>query len=253
MGLFGSSKPKKKAVTCPSCNHEQMEYAAALSTTCRACGHYFKLKTGPKKTRPKRKKIARRTLVCYHCGESLSIPVEALSWQCTHCSSYLEITDRLVEGEVSSPIRTYGRLTIAAGGHYTGNRAEAGSVLLSGRSSGRLLCQELLTVRGTGLLTAIASGQRLLIETGASLTTDQPLHFREGTIEGTLAAKTLVVDGLLQIGPAARIKAERIVFGRVTAEQGCRVQARFTSRRLPEVTALDWLRSQDLSEKDVSA
>lgn len=226
-----SSTPAKHTVTCPACKREMQEYVAATTSVCRHCGEYFKLNAPDKKRPRQRTRVERRIMPCYSCQADLHIPVDAISWQCHFCSAHLDVSDRIINRESANRIQTYGKLVITETGHFTGSKAQAGSALISGRASGRIVCHETLTIQGKTLFRSGASGGKLVIEKDSRMEAEQLLEFKSAEIRGEIEARVILVEGELILHESAQVKASRIVFGSLTVEEGARVRARCISRK----------------------
>lgn len=228
---FESTTPAKHTITCPFCKREQQEYVAAATSICRHCGEYFKLNEPVKKRARLRTRVERRTMPCYECRADLSIPVDAISWQCQFCSAHLDVSDRVIDLESANRIQTYGKLVITEHGHFTGSKAQVGSALISGRASGRIVCHENLTVQGKTLFRAGASGEKLIVEKGSRMESEQLLEFKSAEIRGEIEARVLLIEGELFLHETAKVKASRIVFGSLTVEEGASLRGRCISRK----------------------
>jgi len=232
---FESPQPAKHSVTCPACQHEQQEYVAATTSVCRNCGEYFKLGEPSRRRTRQRTRVERRMMPCYECKAELHIPVDAISWQCQFCSAHLDVSDRVINRESANRIQTYGHLTITETGHFTGSKAQVGSALVSGRASGRIVCQDLLTVQGKTLFRAGASGGKLLVDKDSRMESEQLLEFKSAEIRGEIQARVILIEGELLLHDTAKVKASRIVFGSLTIEEGAHVRARCISRKAYQI------------------
>jgi cytoskeletal protein CcmA (bactofilin family)/predicted RNA-binding Zn-ribbon protein involved in translation (DUF1610 family) len=233
-----SSKPinPKIKVTCTHCGHVQLDYQDLGKSTCQACGKLFWFNAPPKRKSVQRPKIERRLLVCHVCGEELKIPKDALSWQCHGCSTQLDVADHTINGENASRILTYGTVTIHDKGQATASKLQAGSVILSGRVSGRVICQEELLVRGHGILHMGAKTKKLMVEAGAVLHAEQTIEAETVEIFGEVRGRQLIVRQSCHLGPHAKVDLTRLLCRGLTVQEGGRLRARASTRMEPSAS-----------------
>ena len=122
-----SRKPTVQEVECPHCHARQTESIAAISTNCRSCGKYFKLQAKsaaatPESRGPRAAKDMRE-VVCVTCGAMNLVPSAALSTQCTRCSHYLELGNKVVKGVQTGKIHAYDDVLFAEGCSFKGMEA----------------------------------------------------------------------------------------------------------------------------------
>src|SRR4030095_10890761 len=96
-------KTEKVLVVCPQCGHSQHEPAAAYSSNCKKCRHYFRLedvlrpaaKTAKTDSAKSAAEAGRdlRPVTCFQCGTALAVSPSAQSTMCKRCSSHLDLRD----------------------------------------------------------------------------------------------------------------------------------------------------------------
>lgn len=224
--FFNRKAPPKEWVTCPACGHEQKEYKDANATSCHACGHRISMQEeAARSPRRQRKKIDKRLISCIHCGTDLHVHSSAMSWQCTGCSSYLDLCDHEINKEVTSEILTYGNITVGKKGFLNGARVEAEIIFLSGRAQSQLTCRNSLIVRDGARMLSEAKGKLMRVVKGAVLTTEKQIEFQTLEIAGHMTAKHLVVNGLLKIEAGGYLHADSLVFGCIEVQTGGKLYA----------------------------
>lgn len=221
--------PLKHKIACPDCGNQQMEYVVAEATFCHACGARIKLAGGRPRERKKRPAVERREVACYQCGDALRIPLSAMSWQCNHCSTYLDLRDYQIDRSSGTSIQTYGSLEIAPSGQFTGSRAQVASARVAGSSIGQIFCQGSLTINGRARLHAGAQGNHLHVEPDCILRSDKPLYFKSATIAGRLEVAFARFEEHLQVLEGGSIHAQILLTDEVSAEANATIRARLVT------------------------
>jgi cytoskeletal protein CcmA (bactofilin family)/ribosomal protein S27E len=237
MRLPSNKGPQKILITCPACQHQQYDYPNANVTYCQKCGERIPIKTveAPRKAR-KKTTIERRKIICMHCNSELHVHYDAQSWQCTFCSTYLDLRNHKINKETSSSIRTYGDLEIGAKCLFNGAKAEAENIKIAGRSQCKLQSRNGVTVSGHAKLYAGAEGDHLHVSESATLYTEGPLSFKTAEIHGKVEAKQFTVSGRLQIHSAGHVAANRLDAAEVVVLSGGKLLARCQTKNPAQET-----------------
>jgi ribosomal protein S27E/cytoskeletal protein CcmA (bactofilin family) len=227
MRLPSNKGPQKILITCPACQHQQHDYPNANVTYCQRCGERIPLKVteAPRKAR-KKTTVERRKIVCMHCNNELYVHYDAQSWQCTFCSTYLDLRNHKINKEVSTAIRTYGDLEIGPKCLFNGIKAEAENIKISGRSNCKLQSRQGITVSGNVKLYAGAEGEHLHVSESAQLYTEGPLSFRSAEIHGKVEAKQFTVSERLQVHGEGHLTANKLDAAEVIVNRGGKLLAR---------------------------
>lgn len=215
--------PLKRAIICPSCGHEQMEYVEALATSCRSCGKYIPIsssKKGKKKTRTRHFHTKHLEAHCFQCNQAVTIPSDVPSWQCPACGAQIDLTTHTIEATHSSNIFTYGGIVIGPNGRFSGARAEATWIRMSGTSDGVLVGRQTLSIQGKLQLKANASGGLLEVKAGSELDARQPLEFRTVLIQGKVKARRMKVTDELRISATGSLEVNALEFASLCVEPG---------------------------------
>jgi DNA-directed RNA polymerase subunit RPC12/RpoP/cytoskeletal protein CcmA (bactofilin family) len=224
--LFSRKAPPKEWITCPACGHEQKEYKDANATFCHACGHRISMQEEVKRSpRRVRKRVDKRVVPCIHCGTELNIHNSAMSWQCTGCSSYLDLCNHEINKESTAEILTYGNITVGKRGFLNGPRAEAETMFISGRSQSQLSCRNSLIIRDGAKVLGEAKGKLMRVVKGASLKTESMVEFQTLEVAGAMVAKQLVISGLVKIEAGGSLHADSLIFGSIEVQPGGKLHA----------------------------
>jgi cytoskeletal protein CcmA (bactofilin family)/ribosomal protein S27E len=227
MRLPPNKGPQKILITCPACRHQQYDYPNANVTYCQQCGERISIKIpdAPRKMR-KKTAIERRQITCTHCNSELNVYYDAQSWQCTFCSTYLDLRNHKINQESSSSIRTYGDLEIGAKCLFNGAKAEAENIKIAGRSQCKLQSRHGVTINGHAKLYAGAEGDHLHVNGSATLYSEAALNFKTAEIHGKVEAKQFTINGRLQIHSTGQVVANRLDAGEVIVLSGGKLLAR---------------------------
>jgi cytoskeletal protein CcmA (bactofilin family)/ribosomal protein S27E len=227
MRLRSNKGPQKILITCPACQHQQYDYPGANATYCQKCGERILIKPA-EAPRRKRKTTAveRRAIVCLHCHNELHVHYEAESWQCTFCSTYLDLRTHRLNRETAAAIRTYGDLEIGPKCLFSGSKAEAENIKIAGRAYCKLQSRGSVTVGGNAKLYAGAEGEHLHVSDSATLYSEGPLAFKTAEIHGKVETKQFTVSGHLQIHAGGHLSTNRLEAGEVMVKPGGKLLAR---------------------------
>lgn len=217
--------PKRREVTCPACGHLQLDYVEASSSFCRACGHRFttqpKIKSGTKRTEQRDKSPLRRRIVCFSCQHSMDVPEASDSWQCSSCSVYLDLKNHHITSTVGRSIQTYGTITLASRGFFSGNQAGGTHIYFEGGgASGRLVALENMEIRKTSRIRADLSCVRLEIWKDAVLESNKSVRCQDMVISGKASFRRVEARGSIHIMPGASLRVQDLTALEIKVEEG---------------------------------
>ena len=187
-------------VTCPHCQHTQTEPLGAISTNCRGCGKYFKVKTkaeGPAARAPKDK----REVVCVQCGAPNLVAAAAISTQCIRCAHHIELGDKVVHGVQTAKFYAYDDVLFDADCTFRGMEATGRRMEVRGKVFSKLRATEEISAVAGCNLSGELHAPTVRVERGATVKVQEIKCDRlvvSGAIEvsGTLAAAEIVMkDG----------------------------------------------------------
>lgn len=224
--MFGGKR--KTPVHCPHCGAEQLEPAAVISTYCRTCSGHIRVQNDPPPPEVSRITQARRaawralssivqkTVVCHGCGATHRVPAGALSSQCPHCGSHMNLADVIVETRSSQTINTSGTLRVTSTGFLNNVISKCGRAIIEGRIAGRLQAEHSIEIHSQGRcdteliapvirigrrarmeVTRYIATQRLEVEghVEAKVLCDGPVIVRrKGALLGDVIARAVTVD-----------------------------------------------------------
>lgn len=227
--------PPKKLIRCPSCDHEQLEYAEAVSTTCSACGKYIQLHAF------KRRKFAKKQILshqkhdvrCFHCGHVDLVPESTLSWQCTGCGAHIDLETHTINKTQSTNIFTYGGVIVTPNGNFIGARIEAGWMKAAGSIAGVIVCKDKIIINGPAKFKANVSGIHLEIDPGASLESKQLLEFETICIKGKLDAKQVTASKSFKVTSIGEAELDTVSCKAFAVEHGGLFKGKLISYKEP--------------------
>jgi cytoskeletal protein CcmA (bactofilin family) len=189
-------KQDKVLVVCPKCGHSQSEPAAAYSSNCKKCRHYFRLDEvlRPAAKTPKTAKPAPesprelRQVTCFQCGTILEVSLTAQSTMCKRCSSHLDLRDYFVNNAVSKNFRTRGRFVVEEGGYVFNTETVVATAVIKGRFLGKLVAEEWLEIHRTAEIKGTFKTGNLVIPATSLFRWAEPLAIGGADIAGELIA-----------------------------------------------------------------
>jgi len=210
-------KPILQEVTCPHCHGTQSEPAGVISTNCRSCGKYFKLR-GKSEARMVRAPKANREVFCVKCGAPNLVANAALSTQCIRCSHYLELGDKVVRGVHTGKLYAYDNVLFAEGCSFMGMEATGRRMEVRGKVFSKLRAAEEIIATAGSNISGELHALVVRIERGATVKVQDLACARllvSGTMEisGALTASEIILsDGAVFSGrlhvPGAKLKVE---------------------------------------------
>jgi cytoskeletal protein CcmA (bactofilin family)/ribosomal protein L37AE/L43A len=225
MILLGKSKPERITVICPACDHEQREYAEANSTFCHACGHRFQLHS--KRLSSYRKpdnRVKRRKFFCPECEHELFIPESAMSWQCQHCTTYVDLKSYTIDKAMAKSIHTFGEVVITPKGSFQAAKLVAENLTIRGRCAGSLRIQDTLIVDSQVKLSGSVSARSIIVEPGASLATDTDITASRWHVEGEVKAGRIHASQELVLAGAGALRSRILEYSSVKIFEGARAE-----------------------------
>lgn len=213
-------KPILQEVTCPHCQATQSEPEGVISTNCRSCGKYFKVKgkspafAGRTDRAPK----ANREVFCVNCGAPNLVASAALSTQCIRCSHYLELGDKVVKGVHTGKLYAYDDVLFAEGCSFKGMEATGRRMEVRGKVFSKLRATEEIVATAGSNISGELHALVVRIERGATVKVQELACARllvSGTVEisGMLTASEIILsDGAVFSGrldvPGAKLRVE---------------------------------------------
>jgi len=181
-----NTSPAKISVECPHCGFKQGEYAAAKSSICRQCGHYFslfapksalKLQTkeeAPTADTPENSSIFHRfegfwkrrrssVIECFECKRKQVVCGTATSTICPACSGHIDLRDYKITSGFSRTIRTRGDVHLTAKGDLSSSSVNCRSAVIEGRLLGNLHCDDTATINFSGRIPGRLSARHLIV------------------------------------------------------------------------------------------
>lgn len=158
-----------------------------------------------------------RTVTCYECGMECQVPAAALSANCIHCHSHLNMADvEIRPGSRRLTIRTLGNVHVPPNTVLSNLSVVCHNMEVNGRVSGSFRCTGELSFNASTRVDGAISAERLVVDKGAEvelvagaaaekadiygrlvgrLQCKELLHiYRGGSYEGVCKAADVVVD-----------------------------------------------------------
>jgi cytoskeletal protein CcmA (bactofilin family) len=226
-------KPILQEVTCPHCHGTQSEPAGAISTNCRSCGKYFKVK-GKNEARTVRAPKANREVFCVKCGAPNLVANSALSTQCIRCAHYLELGDKVVRGVQTAKLYAYDDVLFEEGCSFKGMEATGRRIEVRGKVFSKLRATEEIIASAGCNISGELHALTIRIERGAVVKVQELSCARllvSGVVEissGLTASEIVLSDGAVFSGRL------HIPESKLTVEAG--VNAQFDSITCNEIT-----------------
>jgi len=227
--ILRKSQIERVTVICPACHHEQREYAEANSTFCHACGHQFQLqKKRSQSYRRPDQRVRRKTFNCPHCQQDLFIPESAMSWQCQHCSTYLDLKTYQIDRHHNSPIETFGNVIVGPKGYLNGTKTNCVNLTVKGKCSSSLTVAQTLTIEGSVKIKGTVRAHSLIIDPSATLEAEQVIA-SQWHIEGTVTARHCVASQQMVVVDGGNVKTHLLEYRKLSVHTGARLSAQSCS------------------------
>ena len=242
-------KQTLQEVTCPHCQHTQSEPIGAISTNCRGCGQYFKVKA-KSEGRTTRAPKENREVVCVMCGSPNLVSTAALSTQCIKCSHYIELGDKIVRGVQTAKLYAYDDVLFDESCSFKGMEATGRRMEVRGKVFSKLRAAEEIVAMAGCNLSGELHAHTVRIERGAIVKVQQVECDRlivSGAVEvsGTLAAGEIVMkdgaafsgklsipDSKLVIEPGVFTRFDTIICGEISVEGQVTLATTITAGKL---------------------
>jgi len=193
-----------------------MEYAAAKSSICRQCGHYFspfapkpELKLHAKEEAPALEnssilhrfedfwKRQRSSIIeCFECNRKQQVCGAATSTICPACSAHIDLRDYKITGGFSRTIRTRGDVHLTAKGDLSSSGVICRSALIEGRLRGNLHCDDTATINFSGKIPGSLSARHVIVKRKADIHCFRRVRVEtieiKGKMSGEIIAQTMV-------------------------------------------------------------
>jgi cytoskeletal protein CcmA (bactofilin family) len=189
-------KPALQEVTCPHCQGTQSEPLGAISTNCRKCGRYFKVK-GKSEARTSRAPKETREVICVKCGAPNQVASAALSTQCSRCAHYIELGDKVVRGVQTAKLYAYDDVLFEEGCSFKGMEATGRRMEVRGKVFSRLRATEEIVAMAGCNISGELRAPVVRIERGSTVKVQE------------LECGQLLASGAVEI--SGRLKAAEIV------------------------------------------
>jgi len=216
-------KPLLQEVTCPHCQGTQSEPLGAISTNCRSCAKYFKVK-GKSEARTVRAPKANREVFCVKCGAPNLVARAALSTQCIRCGHYLELGDKVVRGVQTGKLYAYDDVLFEEGCFFKGMEATGRRIEVRGKVFSKLRATEEIVAAAGSLISGELHALVVRIERGAAVKVQELTCARllvSGAVEisGVLTASEIVLsDGAVFSGRLQIPESKLVVEAGVNAQ-----------------------------------
>ncbi len=138
-----------------------MEYAAAKSSICRQCGHYF----------------------------SPFAPKPGLKLH--ECSAHIDLRDYKINSGFSRTIRTRGDVHLTAKGDLSSSGVICRSALIEGRLRGNLHCDDTATINFSGRIPGSLSARHVIVERRADIHCFRRVRVGSIEIKGRMSAEII--------------------------------------------------------------
>lgn len=211
-------KSNLQEVTCPHCQATQAEPLGAISTNCKACGKYFKLKAKGEARTSTRAPKSTREVVCVKCGSPNMVASEAMSTQCIRCAHYIELGDKVVRGVQTAKFYAYDDVLFEAGCSFKGMEATGRRMEIRGKVFSKLRASEEIVAESGSDISGELHAPTVRIERGSTVKLQELVCDRlvvSGAVEvsGKLAAAEIVMrDGAAFSGrlsiPDSKLRVE---------------------------------------------
>ena len=151
----------------------------------------------------------RQVIHCYACGYTFQLHGRAKQINCSKCRLMLDLTDHVIAGPWSEPVRTAGRIHVKPEGIVQAGELVAQEILLEGAlEGGSLRAMRRLEIAAGAMFSERAiQATDLRIGPGAAVTFKQPAEYRDVEIAGNLQAQ-LRTTGVVTILPGGLLEGE---------------------------------------------
>lgn len=132
--------------------------------------------------------VPMREVVCYECGKRTSVPAAALSANCTHCHTHLNMVDvELKPGSRRLTIRTVGKVTVQPDTVLSHLSIVCSDMHVGGQVSGSFRCFGTLTFANSMRVEGVVKASHLIVEKGAEVVLAEGAEVKSAFISGRLS------------------------------------------------------------------
>lgn len=146
-----------------------------------------------------RVQVPMREVECYECGQRCQVPTAALSANCLHCHTHLNMADVVIRpGSRRLTVRTLGDVHVPSGTVLSHLSVVCRNMEVDGRVSGAFRCSGTLSLNTSMVLDGAVSAARLVVDKGAEVELTVGAAAGQADIYGRLKGR-LQCKGLLHI------------------------------------------------------
>ena len=146
-----------------------------------------------------RVQVPMRTVTCYECGMECQVPAAALSANCIHCHSHLNMADvEIRPGSRRLTIRTLGNVHVQSGTKLSNLSVVCHNMEVDGRVSGSFRCTGTLSFNTSTRVEGSISAGKLVVDKGAEVELTVGAAAESAEIYGRLTGR-LQCKGLLHV------------------------------------------------------
>ena len=117
-----------------------------------------------------RVQVPMRDVTCYECGKESKVPAAALSANCIHCHTHLNMADvEIRPGSRRLTVRTLGNVRVPAGTVLSNLSIVCQNMEVNGRVSGSFRCSGTLDFNASVCVEGSISAGKLVVDRGAEV------------------------------------------------------------------------------------
>ena len=117
-----------------------------------------------------RVQVPMREIICYECGQSSRVPSAALSANCLHCHTHLNMADGEIRpGSRRLTVRTLGNVYVPSATVLSHLSVVCSNMDVDGRVSGSFRCTGTLSLNTSMVLDGAVSAGKLVVDKGAEV------------------------------------------------------------------------------------
>lgn len=151
----------------------------------------------------------RHEITCYECGFEFHMAGKTETTFCSKCRTKLDISDHVIDGDCTEPLKTAGRIHLTSSGVLKGGVLMGADVRLEGRfERGAVTAFRRLEV-GPGILfdSSCMKGRDLWVLADAKVNVKEPVTFRHLNVSGDCRGNFLV-SGTVVLNPAGSFEGK---------------------------------------------
>ena len=117
-----------------------------------------------------RVQVPMREVVCYECGQTCQVPSAALSANCIHCHTHLNMADvEIRPGSRRLTVRTLGNVRVPSGTVPSHLNVVCRDMEVNGRVSGSFRCSGTLSFNASTVVDGSISAGKLVVDKGVEI------------------------------------------------------------------------------------